>query len=197
MSEKSIGTIAAINNNLVTARFEGNVRQNEVAHVISGEHRLKSEVIRIQGSTAELQVYEETRWLKVGDRVSFSGELLSADLGPGLLGQVYDGLQNPLPELAEEHGFFIPRGVAIPALDPERTWDFDPLIAVDEKVSAGHFLGWVPEGVFNPPRSSPGRTPSSPARPWWRWNRPSSPTACPIRRMSRPPAKWSGRCSTR
>lgn len=148
MSDKSIGTIAAINNNLITARFTGTVRQNEVAHIISDGHCLKSEVIRIEGSMAELQVYEETRGLKVGDQVIFSGELLSADLGPGLLGQVYDGLQNPLPELAEEHGFFIPRGVSVPALDPERTWDFEPVIKVDEKVSAGHFLGWVPEGVF-------------------------------------------------
>ena len=58
MSDKSIGTLAAINNNLITARFTGIVRQNEVAHVISGEHRIKSEVIRIQGLMAELQVYD-------------------------------------------------------------------------------------------------------------------------------------------
>lgn len=148
MRNKSIGTIEAINNNLIAARFKGTVRQNEVAQVISGEHRIKAEVIRIQGSMAELQVYEETRGLKVGDEVIFASELLSADLGPGLLGQVYDGLQNPLPELAEEHGFFIPRGVSVPALNPERTWDFEPLTQIDEKVSAGHFLGWVPEGVY-------------------------------------------------
>jgi V/A-type H+-transporting ATPase subunit A len=148
MNDENIGAIAAINNNLITARFKGAVRQNEVAHVISGEHHIKSEVIRIQGSMVELQVYEETRGLKVGDEVIFTGELLSADLGPGLLGQVYDGLQNPLPELAEKHGFFIPRGVSASALNPERTWDFEPVIQIDEKVSAGHFLGWVPEGVF-------------------------------------------------
>ena len=148
MNEENIGAIAAINNNLITARFKGTVRQNEVAHVISGEHHIKSEVIRIQGSMVELQVYEETRGLKVGDEVFFTRELLSADLGPGLLGQVYDGLQNPLPELAEKHGLFIPRGVSVPALNPEKSWDFEPVIHKDEIVSAGHFLGWVPEGVF-------------------------------------------------
>ena len=148
MNEENIGAIAAINNNLITARFKGTVRQNEVAHVISGEHHIKSEVIRMQGSMVELQVYEETRGLKVGDEVFFTRELLSADLGPGLLGQVYDGLQNPLPELAEKHGLFIPRGVSVPALNPEKSWDFEPVIHKDEIVSAGHFLGWVPEGVF-------------------------------------------------
>jgi len=148
MNEENIGAIAAINNNLITARFKGTVRQNEVAHVISGEHHIKSEVIRIQGSMVELQVYEETRGLKVGDEVFFTRELLSADLGPGLLGQVYDGLQNPLPELAEKHGLFIPRGVSVPALNPEKSWDYEPVIHKDEIVSAGHFLGWVPEGVF-------------------------------------------------
>jgi V/A-type H+-transporting ATPase subunit A len=112
-----------------------------------GSNRLKSEVIRIQGSHAQLQVYEETRGLKVGDQVAFSGELLSVKLGPGLLGQVYDGLQNPLPAVAEKYGFFIPRGVSVPSLDAA-TWTFEPLVTEGDMVSGGHFLGWVPEGTI-------------------------------------------------
>ena len=67
-----------------------------------GEQRLKAEVIRIKDNKAELQVYETCRGLKIGDPVEFSGELLAVELGPGLLTQVYDGLQNPLPEIAEK-----------------------------------------------------------------------------------------------
>ena len=113
MNDENIGTITGIKGNLVTVAFTQSVKQNEVAYIISGGNRLKAEVIRIQGSIAELQVYEETRGLKGGDQVAFSGELLSVDLGPGLLGQVYDGLQNPLPDIAQEYGFFMPEGVSL------------------------------------------------------------------------------------
>ena len=75
--------------------------------VLHGEQRLKSEVIRVRGNAAEMQVYELTGGLKVGEQVEFTQELLSVELGPGLLGQIYDGLQNPLPELATQCGFFL------------------------------------------------------------------------------------------
>jgi V/A-type H+-transporting ATPase subunit A len=148
MKTNNIGTITAISGSLITVAFTHEVRQNEIAHVLMGSNRLKSEVIRIQGSHAQLQVYEETRGLKVGDQVAFSGELLSVKLGPGLLGQVYDGLQNPLPAVAEKYGFFIPRGVSVPSLDAAKTWTFEPLVTEGDMVSGGHFLGWVPEGTF-------------------------------------------------
>jgi V/A-type H+-transporting ATPase subunit A len=93
MKTNNIGTITTMSGNLITVAFTDEVRQNEIAYVLMGSNRLKSEVIRIQGSHARLQVYEETRGLKVGDQVAFSGELLSVKLGPGLLGQVFDGLQ--------------------------------------------------------------------------------------------------------
>jgi V/A-type H+-transporting ATPase subunit A len=149
MNAENIGTITGIKGNLVTVEFTQSVKQNEVAYIISGGNRLKAEVIRIQGSIAELQVYEETRGLKGGDQVEFSGELLSVDLGPGLLGQVYDGLQNPLPDIAEAYGFFMPEGVSLPALDPNKTWNFEPVVNKGDRVSAGHFLGWVPEEIFH------------------------------------------------
>ena len=115
----SIGKITGVNGNLIRVKFESAVSQNEVAYakLISKNEAgkteiipLKSEVIRIRGDYAELQVFEDTTGLKAGDEVEFTGELLSVELGPGLLTQVFDGLQNPLPKLADECGFFLQRG---------------------------------------------------------------------------------------
>jgi V/A-type H+-transporting ATPase subunit A len=110
--------------------------------------RLKAEVIRIRGNTAELQVFEDTSDLRVGEAVEFTGDLLSAELGPGLLGGIYDGLQNPLPKLAEESGYFLQRGKYLPALDRSRTWEFTPKARVGAIVQAGDALGSTPEGIF-------------------------------------------------
>ncbi len=142
------GHITGINGNMITASFEGAVTQNEVGFAIRGEERLKAEVIRIRGNTAYLQIFESAKGLRVGDPVEFTGELLSVRLGPGLLGQIYDGLQNPLPQMADKYGFFLPRGVVLDALDPERTWDFTPLVKPGDIVRAGAFLGFVPETQF-------------------------------------------------
>ena len=145
---ENIGKIVGINGNLLTVEFELPVRQNEVAYAILDNLRLKSEVIRIRGRYAELQVFEDTTGLRVGDAVEFTGELLSVELGPGLLAQIYDGLQNPLPALAEECGFFLKRGTYVPALDRSRKWQFTPVVSRGDMVSAGHALGKVPEGIF-------------------------------------------------
>ena len=142
------GTIVSINGNMVTVEVDGNVMQNEVANIIHGDQRLKSEVVRINGKKAFLQVFESTKGLKVGDIAEFSGELLSVQLGPGILGQIYDGLQNPLPDLAEAYGFFLPRGVFLDALDFDRLWAFTPSVKKNDVVSAGMYLGCVPEGIF-------------------------------------------------
>ncbi len=146
--EKNIGTIRGINGNLLTVSFNGSVVQNEVAYAIKGEERLKSEVIRIQENNAFLQVFESTKGLKVGYKVEFTGEMLSVELGPGILGQIYDGLQNPLPELAEEYGFFLPRGVVLKALDEEKKWHFKPQVKKGDTLSKGLPLGYVDEGQF-------------------------------------------------
>ena len=121
---------------------------NEVGYVLSGGKRLKSEVIRINGTTAQMQIYEISGGIKVGDDVEFSGEMLAAELGPGLLGQIYDGLQNPLPELAEKTGFFLAPGVYLDALDRSKKWAFTPAVQTGETVEAGDTLGTVPEGAF-------------------------------------------------
>jgi len=143
-----MGTIQGINGNMLTVAFNGSISQNEVGFAIHGQERLKSEVVRIQNNLAFLQVFESTKGLKVGDQVEFTGEMLSVQLGPGLLGQIYDGLQNPLPELAELFGFFLPRGVVLEALNAELKWHFTPIVKKGDKVSKGITLGHVPETQF-------------------------------------------------
>jgi V/A-type H+-transporting ATPase subunit A len=142
------GKVVGVNGNMVTVDVEGDVALNEVAYVVADDRELKSEVIRIRGSRAELQVYEITEGIGVGDDVKFSKELLAVDLGPGLLGQVYDGLQNPLPELAEKSGFFLERGLYLNALDREQKWEFTPKASPGDAVQAADTLGTVPEGIF-------------------------------------------------
>ena len=101
--DKVTGYVTGVNGNLVAATFSGSVRKNEVGYVQVGDDRLKGEVIRVNGDTASMQIYEMTNGIQVGDKVELSGELMSVELGPGLLTQVFDGLQNPLPELAQQH----------------------------------------------------------------------------------------------
>ena len=114
--------IVGVNGNLITVEFTRRVMQNEVAYAHIGDSRLKCEVIRVRGNRADLQIFESANGLKVGDKVEFTGELLSAELGPGLLTQVFDGLQNPLSLLAEHSGVFLQRGVYLRALDREKRW---------------------------------------------------------------------------
>jgi len=142
------GRVIGVNGNMVSVRTESSIIMNEVGYVISGDKRLKSEVIRIKGDVAQLQVFELTRGIEVGNEVEFSGEMLAVELGPGLLGRVFDGLQNPLPALAQKAGFFLERGVYIDALNREKKWHFKPLVSVGARVRAGDFLGFVPEGPF-------------------------------------------------
>ncbi len=148
MLENNTGHIVGVNGNMLTVEFETAVTQNEVAFAVLGDIRLKAEVIRVRGRRADLQVYENTAGLKVGDTVEFTNDLLSVELGPGLLTQVFDGLQNPLNKLAEKSGFFLQRGVYIGALDYERQWDFTPLAKIGDRLTAGSYIGYVPEGIF-------------------------------------------------
>ncbi len=147
----------AVNGPLVTCEVdEGReVLQNEVAYVTCNGVPLKSEVIRIRGSQIDLQVFESTMGLKVGDDAEFSGELLSATLGPGMLGMIYDGLQNPLVELENDQGFFLRRGQYLPSLDREKPWDFEPLVRPGAQLRAGQYLGRVAEGIFEHPIMAP------------------------------------------
>jgi V/A-type H+-transporting ATPase subunit A len=142
------GKVVGVSGNMVTVDTDGDVFMNEVGFIVVGEKRLKSEVIRIRGKRVELQVFEMTRDIGIDDPVEFSGELLSVQLGPGLLGQIYDGLQNPLPLIAEQHGFFLQRGVYLTPLDASRKWDFSPGVSAGDTVTRGESLGTVPEGIF-------------------------------------------------
>ena len=142
------GKVSGVNGNMITVDVSDKIAMNEVGYVLSGGKRLKSEVIRINGTTAQMQIYEISGGIKVGDDVEFSGEMLAAELGPGLLGQIYDGLQNPLPELAEKTGFFLAPGVYLDALDRSKKWAFTPAVQTGETVEAGDTLGTVPEGAF-------------------------------------------------
>ncbi len=142
------GKVVSINGNLVSVEFDGNVSMNEICYVLVGNTALKSEVIRIKGNVAQVQVYEMTDGIKCGDEVEFTGDMLSADLGPGLLGQIYDGLQNPLPVLAEQAGWFLERGIYADGLDAEKKWAFTPTAKVGDSVRAGEYIGTVPEGPF-------------------------------------------------
>ncbi|MDP8296761.1 MAG: V-type ATP synthase subunit A [Candidatus Orphnella occulta] len=145
---KNKGEIIAINGNMIQVRFKDDIIQNEVGYVLKDKQRLKSEVIKIERDIAFLQVFETTKSIKVGDKIEFSGQMLSVQLGPGLLSQIYDGLQNPLPELASKFGFFLPVGVELGAISLTKKWKFKPYAKKGDRVIAGSVLGHVHEGIF-------------------------------------------------
>ncbi len=148
MLDSNTGKIVGVNGNLLTVEFDTYVTQNEVAYAVIGAERLKAEVIRVRGKRADLQVFEDTRGIKVGNQIDFTDQLLGVELGPGILTGVYDGLQNPLNDLAEQTGFFLKRGLYLKALDHEKEWEFTPAVKKGEKLIAGDKVGSVPEGIF-------------------------------------------------
>jgi len=134
-----------------------------------GPERLIGEIIRLSGSTATIQVYEDTSGLKVGDEVWDTGAPLWVELGPGLLGGIFDGVQRPLPTLAMLNAShapqmpYIARGVTLPALDRNRRWRFAPAVNNGDHVGPGDLLGVTPETphfhhkILVPPEYPPGR----------------------------------------
>jgi V/A-type H+-transporting ATPase subunit A len=150
--------IVAVQADLVTIKTTGAnpkpLIKNEVVYIVARRQpekyteRLKAELLRVRGTEADAQVFESTRGVGIGDPVEQTGELLSVTLGPGLLGRVYDGLQNPLADLAAGYGNFLPRGVVAPPLDLERKWAFTPSVKVGDRLVAGSTLGTVPEGRY-------------------------------------------------
>ncbi len=138
--------VTAVNGNIVSIEVpDGHIVKNEVAYVCLGDKRLKSEVLRVYGKEADLQVFEDTEGVKVGDSVELTHQMLSASLGPGLLGTVFDGLQNPLETLANRDGFFLQRGHYADSLDGSHKWSFVPLRRTGERLRAGDVLGTVQE----------------------------------------------------
>ena len=145
---ENTGKVISVNGNLISVEFNGIVSMNEICYIKVDDAILKSEVIRIRGNVAQIQVYEMTNGIKCGDIVEFTGEMLSAELGPGLLGQIYDGLQNPLPVLAKQAGWFLERGIYANGLNTEKKWEFTPTVEAGNVVRAGEYVGTVPEGSF-------------------------------------------------
>jgi V/A-type H+-transporting ATPase subunit A len=144
------GKIIGVTGNLITAQTDGAVVLNSVAFCCRSDGiRLLAEIIRIRGSELDLQIFEDARGLKIGDTIEFSGELIQATLGPGLLGRIYDGLQNPLPELAEKIGTHLKEGNYLPPLDDRAMWTFTPSVEPNAVLTAGERLGSVPEGIFD------------------------------------------------
>lgn len=150
--DKTTGKVTGVNGNMITVAFTGAVAQNEVGYACIPAKdrplRLMSEIVRVRDGVADMQVFEDTRDLKVGDELDFTGDMLAAELGPGLLGRVYDGLLNPLPELAEQCGFFLQRGTYLPSLDRTTKWAFTPVAKPGDTLTAGEMVGSVPEGVY-------------------------------------------------
>jgi len=124
-----------------------------------GKEKLMGEVIKIENDRVIIQVYEDTSGVRPGEPVSNTGRPLVAELGPGLLSSVYDGIQRPLPILRDKMGDFIFRGVAAPGLDRAKKWEFNPTVKKGDEVAGGHVIGTVMEGtmehkIMAPPRVS-------------------------------------------
>ena len=142
----SVGEVIAISGPVVTSRIEKtikNLMMNEIIFV--GEDKLFGEISDLKGDTATIQVYEETQGLKKGSPVFRTGELLSVDLGPGLLGRIYDGLQRPVDMIMKETGIFIQRGIKASRLSRNAEWEFKPEVKIGQHVGPGDILGTVPE----------------------------------------------------
>ena len=155
---RATARVVAVSDDVITVESTGTSKRavplvkNEVVYICPAAgtvgEKLKAEVLRVRGRRADVQVYEDTTGVAVGDPVEQSGELLSVELGPGLLRQVYDGLQNPLHRLELMNGKFLQRGSVAPALDRTEKWSFEALARVGDKVQPGHTLGTVQEGRY-------------------------------------------------
>jgi len=153
-----VGTISKITGPVVVAKGMLGAKMYDVVRV--GEQGLMGEVIRLEGDNATVQVYEDTSGLKVGDLVESTEGPLMVELGPGLLSSIYDGVQRPLPVIAEQSGDYIERGTVASALDRSVTWHFTPTAEVGQDVAPGDIVGTTPEGrtiihkVMIPPKIS-------------------------------------------
>ncbi|KAK1778105.1 ATP synthase alpha/beta family, nucleotide-binding domain-containing protein [Copromyces sp. CBS 386.78] len=141
------GKIYSVSGPVVVAEDMIGVAMYELVKV--GHDQLVGEVIRINGDQATIQVYEETAGVMVGDPVLRTGKPLSVELGPGLLNNIYDGIQRPLEKIAEaSNSIYIPRGIATPALDRKKKWEFTPTMKVGDHIAGGDVWGTVYENSF-------------------------------------------------
>lgn len=139
----STGRIITVNGPVIRAEGMRNFAMGEMVSV--GSLSLLGEIIRLEGNNAIIQVYEDTAGVTVGEPVAGTGSLLSMDLGPGLMGSILDGIGRPLGRLMEKEGSFVSRGVSVPRIDPDRTWDVTPLGKVGDVVTSGTALASIKE----------------------------------------------------
>ena len=137
------GTITKVSGPLVVAENLADANVSDVVRV--GSQRLIGEILNMTGDKASIQVYEETSGLGPGAVVETTGMPMSVELGPGMLDNIYDGIQRPLPEMRALSGDSITRGTDVPALNREKKWDFVPVAELGDKVIAGDVLGTVQE----------------------------------------------------
>ncbi len=137
------GRIIKISGPLVVAKGIPGARMFDVVRV--GEERLIGEILEIRGDLSSIQVYEDTGGLKPGEPVESLYYPLSVELAPGLLGNIYDGIQRPLDLIRAQEGDFITRGIEIEAIDRKKEWEFEPRVKEGEEVVAGDILGTVQE----------------------------------------------------
>ena len=137
------GKIVRVAGPLVVAKGLQNVKMYEMVRV--GELKLFGEIIGLDNDIAYIQVYEETQGIGPGEPVYALGEPLSVELGPGIVGQIYDGIQRPLNKLSEQAGDFLSRGLSLPALDRTIKWDFEALVKPGDEVVGGDVMGVVQE----------------------------------------------------
>lgn len=137
------GQIIKISGPLVVAENMKSANMFDVVHV--GELGLIGEIIEMRGDKASIQVYEETAGLKTGDKVVSTGEPLSAELGPGIMEMIFDGIQRPLEVIKNKTGSNIARGIDVTSLDHEKKWDFKPSVKSGDKVQEGDIIGLVDE----------------------------------------------------
>ena len=142
-SSEQIGIIDRISGPVVQASNMLGSKLYDVARI--GEEKLVGEIIRLTGDLATVQVYESTEGLTPGEPVYLTNAPLSVELGPGLIRQIFDGIQRPLPVIREKSGDFIARGIEIPGLDHKKMWDFEPSVKIGDKVTGGDILGEIPE----------------------------------------------------
>ncbi|MDJ0878312.1 MAG: V-type ATP synthase subunit A, partial [Halieaceae bacterium] len=156
LAETASARVVGVSDDVITVESTGAetapLIKNEVVYICPsisrGAEKLKAEVLRVRGRRADVQVYEDTVGVSIGDPVEQTGEQLSVELGPGLLRQVYDGLQNPLHRLEVMNGKFLQRGAVAPGLDRNEKWSFDAVGRVGDKVRPGDVLGTVQEGRY-------------------------------------------------
>jgi len=143
MQQRIIGTVKRVNGPVIEAKGVSDALMLEMVQV--GSVKIVGEVVKLEGEHAIIQVYEDTTGIKPGDEIYGSGMPLNVELGPGLIGTIYDGIQRPLEAIYKTSKSFIKRGVTMPALSREKKWHFTPTVKVGDRVTGGSIIGTVPE----------------------------------------------------